>query len=103
MWGTNGVIGPVFLVKQDKLHPNRGQYGTGDSFSESGTVPLKAGWLDSLLNNNLLQNDSLREHGSWINYYDHRESTIFLVLRAGYYAYWLPFIVISPVYSLLHP
>ena len=36
------------LVEQDKLRPDKGQWGMGDNFPESGTVPLKAGRLDSL-------------------------------------------------------
>ena len=51
--GQIGPIGLVFLVEWDKLHPNKGQCRTGDTFTESGTVPLKAGQLDSLLRSNI--------------------------------------------------
>ena len=43
MWGTNGSIGPVFLVEQDKLRPNKGQCRTGYNFFRKQDCPAQSG------------------------------------------------------------
>ena len=38
-----------FLQKRDKWRPHQGRCGMRDYISQSRTVPLKVGWLDSLI------------------------------------------------------
>ena len=48
MWGAQSHTS-LFCPKRDKMRPAQGLRGTRDIFPQSGTVPPKAGRLDTLL------------------------------------------------------